>query len=208
MEDISINSVITNNEFYLLVRNMKIKESEKELKNIIEKIEKCETLTEQCILAREYLTPQSTHFESIIKKKLLLKKAENEISGDACKNNVKYEIKSSIHAKNCKINFVQIRPDHDIDYYILIAYNMYYDNKIGKAYLFKIPSNILYNLVVKYGGYAHGTCKTLGKITVDNVKGRNCEYALRCDPNCKKGKNNDLWNELMIYETDYKEELF
>ena len=27
-------------------------------------------------------------------------------------------------------------------------------------------------------------------------KGRNCEYALRCDLNAKKGKSRDLWNEL------------
>lgn len=102
------------------------------------------------------------------------------------------------------ISFVQIRPDHNIDYYILISYNLYdTSSKIGKAFVFKIPSNSLYELIVKYGGYAHGTCKQLGKITIHNIKGRNCEYALRCDPNKKKGKNYDIWKELLKYEVDY-----
>jgi len=28
----------------------------------------------------------------------------------------------------------------------------------------------------------------MGEITSENIKGRNCEYALRCDPNMKKVK--------------------
>lgn len=205
------NQDIINDELHAIVANMKIKDSKSELINIIKKIENCNTLTEQCVLARAYLAPQSTQFETIIRNRLLIEKAKNETSGDGCKNNINYEIKHSIHAKTCKINFVQIRPDHDIDYYIFIAYNMYYDDKIGKAYLFKIPSEIVYKLIIKYGGYAHGTKKILGKITPENIKGRNYEYALRCDPNCKKSKkskNNDLWNEFLKYETNYEDSLF
>ena len=63
-------------------------------------------------------------------------------------------------------------------------------------------------MVVKYGGYAHGTCKKLGKISIENIKGYNREYAIRCDPNKKKGKNFDLWNELLKYEVDYTKENF
>ena len=196
-------------EISIIVKNMRIKEDKKNKEKIIEKINKCGNLTQKCILAREYLTPQSTTFQDIIMNDLEIIKPIDEISGDGCKNGVNYEIKTSIHAKGCKQNFVQIRPDHNINYYILISYNLYdTTSKIGKAFIFKIPSNNLYDLIVKYGGYAHGTCKKLGEINIDNIKGRNCEYALRCDPNKKKGKNYDIWNELLKYEVDYNKTKF
>lgn len=191
-------------ELSMIVKNMRIKEDKKSKEKIIKKINECKNLTQKCVLVREYLTPQSTAFQNIIMSDLEISKPIDEISGDGCKNCINYEIKTSIHAKGCKQNFVQIRPDHNIDYYIFISYNLYdTSSKIGKAFIFKIPSNSLYEMIVKYGGYAHGTCKQLGKITIDNIKGRSCEYALRCDPNKKKGKNYDIWNELLKYEVDY-----
>ena len=40
--------------------------------------------------------------------------------------------------------------------------------------------------------------------TIDNLKGRNCEYALRCNPNArKKTKQHKLWCFLLKYETEY-----
>ena len=79
---------------------------------------------------------------------------------------------------------------------------------IGQAYIFKIPSHDLYGLVVKYGGYAHGTNSVQGKVTLNNMKGRGCEYALRCNPNAKTGKNFELWNELIKYDVTYDAENF
>ena len=139
---------------------------------------------------------------------LLINKPNNETSGDGCKNNINYEIKVSLHGKQSNLNFVQIRPDHKIDFYIFIGYNMYNNNTLGKGYIFKIPSDSLYELIIDYGGYAHGTFKKLGKISQDNLKDRNCEYVLRCDPNAKKGKKYDLWNELLKYEVEYKHSNF
>lgn len=192
---------MSTDELEILVNNMRIKDDKKNLKKVIDKIDTYKTLTQKCIIVREYFVPQSTLFQDIIMKDLDIKKPINEISGDGCKNKINYEIKTSVHAKKSKINFVQIRPDHNIDYYILIAYNLYDKNSsIGKAYIFKIPSEILYELVIKYGGYAHGTCNKLGKITKNNIKGRNCEYALRCNPN---SKNKKLWNEFLKYEVNY-----
>ena len=190
-------------DLHEIVKQMKLRET-KDKKHILEKIKNAKTLTEKCILSREYLTPQSTDLENICKKDLDIGNALNSTSGDGHKNGINYEIKASIHANKSKISFVQIRPDHNIDNYIFIAYNMLYENEIlGKAYIFKIPSHIVYDLVVRFGGYAHGTCVVLGKITSDNIKGRNCEYALRCDPNAKKGKSFELWNEFMKYEVEY-----
>jgi len=187
-----------------LVSGMKLNDNNNK-NQILKKINNQKNLTEICILARNYLSPQSTDLETICKKYLKIDSPIDETSGDGHKNGKNYEIKISIHAKKSKLNFVQIRPDHNIDFYIFIGYNMYDNNdkKIGKAYIFKIPSNIVYELIVLYGGYAHGTIKKLGEITINNIKGRNCEYALRCNPNQKKGKDFDLWKEFKKYKVDY-----
>lgn len=199
----------TPNEVILatIVSEMRTKD-EKNKHIILEKIQNQPTLTGKCIMTRNNLTPQSTEFETICKKDLKIDIPTNKISGDGIKDGIMYEIKASIHAHKSKINFVQIRPDHNIDYYIFIAYNMYANNDIGQAHIFKIPSNIVYDLIILYGGYAHGTYSVLGKITLDNIKGRNCEYALRCDPNAKKGKCFKLWNEFKKYEVSYDAENF
>ena len=196
-------------ELKTFVKNMKIKDLLK-MESVVNRIQHCNSLTEKCILAREFLSPQSTHIESIIKKDLEIGNPKNESSGDGCKNDVNYEIKVSLHAKQSKLNFVQIRPDHDIDYYILIAYNMYHDSEdeLGKGYIMKVPSIDMYDLVIKYGGYAHGSCKKLGNITSDNLRGRNCEYALRCNPNVVSGVNQEIWNQLLQYETEYHKDNF
>ena len=194
----------------LLVQNMKQK-SNIDMKKIIDKITSCELLTDICILGREYLSPQGTSMESIIKGHLNIGPKIDETSGDGCKNNINYELKVSIHSINSKLNFVQIRPDHNVQYYILIGYNMYdpIDQNKGKGYIFKVPSDNMYDLIIKYGGYAHGTKKVLGDtITLENLKGRNCEYALRCNPNSKKGKDYTLWNELLKYEVIYLKDNF
>ena len=190
-----------------VVKQMKIKDI-KDKKFILKQIEDEETLTGKCVLGRYYLTPQSTDFEAICKNDLKIGSPINSTSGDGQKNGINYEIKTSIHAQKSKLNFVQIRPDHNVDYYILIAYNMYENDTIGKGYIFKVPSQAIYDLIVRFGGYAHGTCEELGKITQDNMKGRNCEYALRCDPNAKNGKNFELWNNFIKYEVEYNSDNF
>lgn len=193
---------LTYDELCKKVSEMKTKETNKAI-DIKEKVNAQETLTGKCVMVRDNLTPQSTDFETICKNDLKIGPPINETSGDGHKNGINYEIKTSVHAKKSRINFVQIRPDHNIDFYILIAYNMYENYTIGNAHIFKIPSNIIYDLIVKYGSYAHGTCSKLGLITIHNIKGRNCEYALRCDPNAKKGNSFELWNEFIKYEVEY-----
>ena len=197
----------SDSDFEEMVRQFKLQDAENK-KIILKEIRNEKSLTKKCIYTRRYLTPQSTDFENICKKDLGIKNALNSTSGDGHKNGINYELKASIHARESKINFVQIRPDHNIDIYIFIAYNMYENETLGKAHIFKIPSHIVYDLVVRFGGYAHGTCASLGRITSDNIKGRNCEYALRCDPNAKKGKSFELWNEFMKYEVEYDPDNF
>lgn len=188
---------------YNLVKIMKEKNKDCFMNNIIERIKKANKLEEKCILIRFYLSPQSTKIEKIIMSDLLLDKPIDEISGDCSKNGKNYEIKYSGHSKESKINIVQIRPDHNIDFYLIIYYDMFFDDNLGKGYIFKIPSEKINNMILKYGAYAHGTIKKLGKITKDNLKNRNCEYSLRCDPRNKSKKNKELWNEFLQYQIRY-----
>jgi hypothetical protein len=176
---------------------------------ILKTIQQETNLTHKCILYRKFFSPQSTHMETIVRNDLFIKKPINETSGDGRKNSVNYEIKYSGHAKKSRLNFVQIRPDHNIDFYILIAYNMYFNNDLGKAFIFKIPSITMYNLVIKHGGYSHGTIKNLGRINKNNLKGRNLEYSIRCNPNSKRGsKDYKLFRKLLEFETEYLAENF
>ncbi len=161
----------------------------------------------KCIYCRKYLSSNewSPLLEKYVKNLFILKNKENNISGDALSlNNYKIEIKVSLGQTNGQFNFVQIRPDHDISYYIFLIYNCFED-EYGKIYWFLIPSNDLYDFVLKYGSYAHGTIKKLGKISKDNFYNKNNEYCLR--PNCIKKKTIGyiLWNEIIKYKKTEQE---
>ncbi len=194
-------------ELRRMVKEMKQREIEENKHQILEKIKSLETITEICVYGRYWLKSQSTNIEKILLDRLKIEPPISNNSGDGHKNGTNYEIKVSMHAKQSKINFVQIRPDHDIQFYILIAFNMYEDDDIGKAYIFKIPSEDLYKLLPDYGGYAHGTKEKLGDITSENIKERYLEYALRANPNLKKGIQ-PLWNELLKYEVEFHPDNF
>lgn len=196
-------------ELEILVAEMRLKEESELNNNIIKRIQNSLSLLEKCILIRNYIKPQSTIIEQIIKNDLGIKKPINCISGDGCKNGIKYEIKYSGHAKYSKLNFVQIRPYHDIDYYIFIAYLLHSrTSKLGEAYIFKIPSKNTCELIVSYGNYAHGTKLLQKSITLEHIKENNYEYALRCNPFAKKGKSIKLWKELLKFEVKYNPTYF
>lgn len=175
-----------------------------------EKLNKATTLTEKFLILRDAVNAQSAgkKVEAMIMKDLNIGPPLDKTSGDGNKNNINYEMKFSLHDKDGKFNFVQIRPDHKIDFYIVGGYNIW-EGEIGKAYICKVPSEELYKLIPEYGGYAHGTVEEYGEITCDNIKGRNCEFALRPNPNGKEGtKPKKLWNEIKKYEVDYLPENF
>jgi len=165
-------------------------------------IENCKTLTQKTIIARQYLKPSSLKtMEKVIQKDLKLEKAENKISGDATKKvlknmglsvcNINYEIKISVHAESSKINFVQIRPWHAVDFYILIAYDMYANKKLGKAFLFKVPAKAMTDIIIKFGSYAHGSLKEKGPITLDSIQQNQHLYAIRPWPRGESKRNLD-----------------
>lgn len=108
------------------------------------------------------------------------------------------EIKASGGGMNHdSYNYVQLRVNHKIHNYILTAYHLTNDNlsELGELFLFKIKKDDMHSLIVKYGGYAHGTISKHGVITLEDLKKENNskEYALR------PKYNSPLWNELLKY---------
>lgn len=149
----------------------------------------------KCLLCKYYLSSNewSVLMEKHVKTLFSLQKCIDSTSGDGCtKNKLNVEIKVSLGTKDGTMNFVQLRPDHKLDFYILVAFDIH-ENLYGRLYWFLCKPDELYKLIPEYGGYAHGSVDKLGRITEDNIKGRNCEYALRPNPR-KKGKSNMLWN--------------
>lgn len=133
------------------------------------------------------------------------KNRAEDCTGDCSKDGKNSEVKVSLGgATHTKFNFVQIRPSHDCDTYILTAYHLSFENveSEGELYVFTVPKSEIKKLVVSYGGYAHGTVKEHGKMTMDSLndeKNGIKEYALR--PTI----NNDCWKALMAFrvpETD------
>ena len=121
-------------------------------------------------------------------------KAEHCI-GDCCKDGVNTEIKVSLGGStHTKFNYVQIRPSHDCDNYLLTAYHLTPENveSEGELYIFRVPKKDMLVLLSSYGGYAHGTNKEHGKISAtsfDHTK----EYALR------PAYNDKCWQALLPF---------
>lgn len=133
-----------------------------------------------------------------IKFNYIKNKAE-DCSGDCSKDGKNSEVKVSLGgATHTKFNFVQIRPSHDCETYILTAYHLSSENveSEGDLYIFKVPKSDIKRIIVSYGGYAHGTIKEHGEITMDslNDEKNTKEYALR--PTI----NDDCWKMLLPFK--------
>jgi hypothetical protein len=175
------------------------------------------SLDMKCAIIRMAYSANSTKFEQIIKRDLKLNDAINNSSGDAEKNGIRYEIKCSVHGATT-FNWNQIRPFHTIDFYILVGYDLNYTDQknIGRSYIFKVPAADMYNLVVEYGGYCHGTVDAQGVITQDHIKnkGRDFSYKLAVRPIRPDGKQHTLtkgrrlWETLKQYSVEYNSEKF
>jgi hypothetical protein len=167
-----------------------------------EEIMKLTTLKEAhiyCIINKLSAQQYGPLLEKFILKKFnyIKNKAEN-CSGDCCKDGKNIEVKVSLGGSlHNKFNYVQIRPSHNCDLYILTAYHLSQENieTMGELYIFAVSKEDIKKLLISYGGYAHGTIKENGNITLEtlNNKNNNKEYALRPTINDK------CWNALMTY---------
>lgn len=132
-----------------------------------------------------------------IKFNYIKNKAE-DCNGDCSKDGKNSEVKVSLGGTtHTKFNFVQIRPSHDCETYILTAYNLSSENVEleGELYIFKVSKEEIKKLIVSFGGYAHGTIKEHGKITMESLNDIKStkEYALR--PTI----NDSCWKALMPF---------
>lgn len=132
----------------------------------------------------------------IIVKKSFTKNTASLCIGDCTKDEKSVEIKASLGGKkHDRFNWVQLRPSHEIDYYLFTAYHLCNENieQHGELYIFRLSKENMVDLIVSFGGYAHGTKKEYGKITKESLKDVNNkkEYALRT----KFGDH--CWSEMM-----------
>lgn len=163
----------------------------------------------KCLLCKAYLSSNqwSVMLEEHIRYRFNIAKKKDNVSGDGnTSNNFNVEIKVSLGTDNGQVHFVQIRPDHNVDYYILLVYNVH-EGTIGRLHWLLCNAKELYSLLPEYGGYAHGTVERLGKISFDNIQGRNCEYALRPNLLAKSHtKQRRLWDKMIeMFEVSEEE---
>jgi len=139
--------------------------------------------------------------ENYIKNKYNMSKNNaSSCVGDLMCNNTNFEIKVSNGGKeNNKFNYVQLRMNHNCEY-IFTAYYLSYENlnTNGNLFIFRLNKENIKNLILKYGGYAHGTIQKLGEIKKDDLDDvtNDKEYAIRP----KYGDK--CWNELLQFRID------
>lgn len=163
----------------------------------------------KCILCKYLLTPTqwALVMEDYIKKRFHIGPCKNNTSGDGCSinNHKNVEIKVSLGGKDGQASFVQLRPHHTIDYYVLMSFDVSSGNR-GVVTWFLCDAKELYSLLPKYGGYAHGTIEVNGKITEESIQNHKYEYALRPNPLKKNHTlSKQLWN-IMVEKFGVSEE--
>jgi len=136
--------------------------------------------------------------EHFIKQKYNMKKNNSSLcNGDLLHNDTNIEIKASNGGKeHNKFNYVQLRMNHCCEY-ILTAYYLNCDNveTYGELFIFKLTKKDIKEIILKYGGYAHGTKSKLGEITeedLDNIT-NDKEYSIRP----KYGDK--CWKDLLLF---------
>jgi glutamyl/glutaminyl-tRNA synthetase len=77
--------------------------------------------------------------------------------------------------------------------YILTAYHLCAENleTEGDLYVFKVPKEEMKKIIASHGGYAHGTIREHGKITLESIG--NMEYAIR------PAINDNCWKDLLPF---------
>lgn len=158
-----------------------------------------------CVIYKISAQQYGTLLERFIRIKFnYVKNKAEDCTGDCSKDGKNSEVKVSLGgATHSKFNFVQIRPSHDCETYILTAYNLSSDNveSEGELYIFKVPKEDIKKIILRFGGYAHGTLKELGDITTESLNDEKStkEYALR--PTI----NDACWKELIQFRVPESE---
>ena len=143
------------------------------------------------IVSKKFLTPQQygAALESHIKTKFDWADQTDNTSGDATTSKgAKIEIKCSIEDAKGGFNYVQIRPNHTIDYYLLVNFSISTDELV----LLLCPKEEFVKLVVEHGQLAHGTKDT-------NFAYK--EFAYRPKMHAREGtKGRQQWDNLLPWK--------
>ena len=137
----------------------------------------------------------------IIQKFNYTKNSASDCVGDCSKGGENVEVKASLGgSEHKKFNYVQIRPQQNVSSYLLTAYHLTPENveAEGDLYVFRVPKLHMKELLVRHGGYAHGTLKEHGKITAESMEDPKSirEYALR------PTYNDACWKSLLPYRIE------
>ena len=160
----------------------------------IKRIKEADSMLEKVIYSKRYLSSQQWGklLEQEAIKHFNFKNIKSNTKGDCVCNGKYIEIKISL-TKDVA-NFVQIRPHHEIDYYLFIVYNIMHGD-LGKLHYIFMKSEDVYFLLPKYGGLAHGTNKK-----------KNSEYCLRPRINMTQTtKTHQLWMEFLKHDLNKEE---
>ena len=182
----SLSSHSIDNFQLALLQNCYLSKSEKE-----KELSSAKTPRDVCVIAKTYFTAQSygPQLERWVKKYLLLDKKLDSTSGDASINSVGIEIKCSIQDQKGGFNYVQLRPHHTHEFYILLSYSIFMDEAMWHC----VPHESMNSLIESYGGYAHGTITQNGKINKDSILANKYEYAIRPNRHLTTGKAATAW---------------
>ena len=158
----------------------------------------------KCLLCKKYLSSNmySMLLEKHIKEMFNLDNKKNNASGDAVsQNGLNIEIKVSFMAKNGNCNIVQLRPHYNIDYYLIMFYDVYF-GEYGEIYWILCEAKKIYELIPEYGEYSHGTIKKNGPIAEVLNPEKKYEYSLRPNLKNRSSKKYKLWNLLKRYSSN------
>jgi hypothetical protein len=144
-------------------------------------IKKAHIYCKENILSGQVSGPLIEHY--IQHKYQMTKNNASLCIGDLQFNGNNLEIKVSNGGKdNNKFNYVQLRMNHTCDY-ILTAYYIHESNidSLGELFIFKLNKKDIQYMVLKHGGYAHGTIQKLGRISETDLEtaANDKEYAIR-----------------------------
>lgn len=160
------------------------------------------TMLEKCVYSKSLLP--SHVYGPLLEREVLQSigaTPTNQGKGDAAIGDLVLEVKVSLSDHTGKLNLVQLRPFEAIDYYVLLTWDMASPSPTGTVHTFLLSGASMNNLIVRYGGYAHGGIASLGPITSEGLAEDKREYALRpCTSSSPSSKARRLWGELRCYE--------
>ena len=130
----------------------------------------------------------------LIKKLNGTKVNASDERGDCLANSKYIELKTSTSNKNQAINIRQIRPWHNLDYYICSYVD---DVDITKSKCYVLTKKEMIEEIKLMGSFTHGTKSS-------NIENNNREYSITIYPYSPTNKNTQRWDKKYLSQEYYK----